>query len=109
MTATRETLREAVKRRHTCPHCGQGYVTVEMTVAEAVELAKPKVEIRTVTKIRSSKLTRRARLFLQRGVDVPPTMENDWKTLRGSGMSSAEAAASLGLPYLGREERQCAT
>lgn len=99
------TERPGITRRHVCPHCGGGFATVEMTVAEYHEMrqspkastAKPAVKV--VERIRTKKMTRRARLFLSRGVDVPNGMEADWKTLKTSGMSNAEAAASLGLPH----------
>lgn len=85
-------------QKRKCAHCGE--TTVELTEAEYKALSRP-VKPVVVEKVvfRSSRLTRRARLFLKRGCDVPEAMERDWETLKKSGLSSREAAASLGLVY----------
>lgn len=99
-------------RRRTCANCGA--VTIELTKAEYDELRRPKPAPVKERKPRrrpaapvpaGAKLTKRARLFLSRGVDVPPQLERDWKTLKHSGMSSQEAAASLGLHFMHPTDR----
>lgn len=92
-------------KRHVCANCG--HVTFEMTAAEVKALRKPR-PVKVVEKIvreKPPKLTRRARMFLLRGVDVPPALEADWKTMKASGMSAREAADALGLPYFNPSER----
>lgn len=87
-------------KKHRCPHCRK--ITVELTLDEYKELRKgatTKTVVIEKVKLKSSRLTKRARNFLRRGADVPPALEEDWSTLRKSGMSSAEAAKSLGLVF----------
>lgn len=56
-----------------------------------------------IRKLARSPQARRKHRASTRGVDVPAEMEEDYRRLKRKGLKAHEAAAALGLEYVGRK------